>query len=301
MAIMRFPSRDGVEAGAGDMSEWFEETDAEDMVVRFAVDRVVARQQTEFQELVIFDSPRFGRALALDGIVQVTESDEFAYHEMIAHVPLLAHGAVKRVLVIGGGDGGTIREVLKHDVETVTMVELDRQVAELCREHLPSVSAGGFDDPRLKLRFQDGVDFVAGCAAANYDLILVDSTDPLPGPGEVLFGAPFYRDCKRALAPGGILISQFGMPFLYPDAVRGAMGRLETCFTDTTYYILAVPVFAGGYMAFGWASDERALRETPLEVLEARYAAAGLDTRFYTPAFHQACFVLPRPIAALLG
>ena len=283
------------------MSEWFEETDADDMVVRFAVDRIVARCRTEFQDLVIFDSPRFGRALALDGVVQVSEADEFAYHEMIAHVPLLAHGAARRVLVIGGGDGGTIREVLKHDVEAVTMVELDRQVVELCREHLPSVNAGGFDDPRLELRFQDGVDFMARCAPSSYDLILVDSTDPLPGPGEVLFGEPFYRDCKRALAPGGILIGQFGMPFLYPDAVRGAMGRLEACFSDATYYILAVPVFAGGYMAFGWASDERAPRETPLEVLAQRYAVSGLDTRFYTPAFHKAAFVLPRPIEALLG
>ncbi len=281
------------------MTEWFEETDSEDMVVRLAMDAVVASCRTGFQELTIFDNPRFGRALALDGIVQVTEADEFVYHEMIAHVPLLAHGGVRRVLVIGGGDGGTVREVLKHPVEAVTMIELDRQVVELCRRHLPGLNAGAFDDPRLDLRFEDGVRFAARCET-QFDLIIVDSTDPLPGPGEVLFSAGFYADCKRILAPGGVLISQLGMPFLYPDAVRGAMARLAGCFADTTCYIVAVPVFAGGYMAFGWASDTPALRETPLETLAARYAAAGLETRFYTPAFHQAAFVLPRPIAALL-
>lgn len=282
------------------MTQWFEETDAEDLVVRFAVEAVVTQCRTEFQDLIIFDTPRFGRALALDGIVQVSEADEPAYHEMIAHVPLLAHGAVRRVLVIGGGDGGTVREVLKHPVEAVTMVELDRQVVELCREHLPGLNAGAFEDPRLELRFEDGVAFAAGCEM-QYDLIIIDSTDPLPGPGEVLFGAPFYADCKRLLAPGGVLISQFGMPFLYPDAVRGAMKRLKSCFADATYYIVAVPVFAGGYMAFGWASDAPALRETPVQLLAERASVAGLETRFYTPAFHQAAFALPKPIAALLS
>ena len=281
------------------MTEWFEETDSEDLVIRLAIDGVVARRRTEFQDLVIFDSLRFGRALALDGIVQTTEADEFVYHEMMAQVPLLAHGAARRVLVIGGGDGGTVREVLRHDVEAVTMVELDRQVVELCREHLPGLNAGAFDDPRLELRFEDGVQFVKDCRS-SYDLILVDSTDPLPGPGEVLFSESFYADCKRIMAPGGVLISQFGMPSLYPEAVRGALRRLAGVFADVTCYLVAVPVFAGGYMAFGWASDTPELRQTPTEILGQRYAAAGLDTRFYTPDFHQAAFVLPKPIAALL-
>ena len=281
------------------MPDWFDETDAEDLIIRFAIDGVVARQRTDFQDLVIFDSPRFGRALALDGIVQLTEADEFVYHEMIAHVPLLAHGEARRVLVIGGGDGGTVREVLKHGVDRVVMVELDRQVVEACREHLPSVNAGAFEDPRLEMRFEDGVAYVARCEE-RFDVVVVDSTDPLPGPGEVLFSEAFYADCKRILAPGGILISQFGMPFLYPDAVRDARRRLADCFADATLYILAVPVFAGGYMAFGWASDSRALRELPADTLASRLALSGIEMRFYTPAFHRAAFELPRPIAALL-
>lgn len=281
------------------MPDWFDETDADDLVIRFAVERSVVRQKTEFQELAIFDSARFGRALALDGIVQLTEADEAAYHEMIAHVPLLAHGSARRVLVIGGGDGGTLREVMKHPVEQVVLVELDRQVVELCREHMPSIHAGAFDDPRLELHFADGVDFVARCER-QFDVILVDSTDPLPGPGEVLFGEPFYADCRRVLAPGGILISQFGMPFLYPEAVRAARRNLAACFADATFYIVAVPVFAGGYMAFGWAGESASQREVPVETLAERLSVSGVAPRFYTPAFHRAAFVLPRPIADLL-
>ncbi|HEX9569791.1 MAG TPA: polyamine aminopropyltransferase [Rhodospirillales bacterium] len=281
------------------MPDWFDETDAEDLIIRFATEGIAARERTAFQDLVIFDTPRFGRALALDGIVQLTESDEFYYHEMIAHVPLLAHGRARRVLVIGGGDGGAIREVLRHEVDEVVMVELDPHVVEACREHLPSVNAGAFEDPRLELRFEDGVAYVAQCDR-QFDVILVDSTDPVPGPGEVLFGEPFYRDCKRILAPGGILVSQLGVPFLYPEAVRGARRRLARCFADVTFYIVAVPVFAGGYMAFGWASDDRGLRDLPAETLASRLKASGIETRFYTPAFHRASFVLPRPIAELL-
>ena len=281
------------------MPDWFDETDAEDLIIRFAVDSVVIRERTEFQDLAIFDSPRFGRVLALDGIVQLTEADEYVYHEMIAHVPLLSHGQARRVLVIGGGDGGAIREVLKHGVEEVVMVELDRKVVEACREHLPSVSAGAFEDPRLELRFEDGVAYVAKCERP-FDVILVDSTDPLPGPGEVLFGEPFYRDCKRILTQDGILISQFGMPFLYPELVRDARRRLALSFEDATFYIVAVPVFAGGYMAFGWACDSRSRREPPVETLAERLSLTGIETRFYTPAFHRAAFVLPRQIAALV-
>lgn len=282
------------------MAEWFDETDADDLIIRFAVETVVARQRTPFQDLVIFDSARFGRALALDGIVQLTEADEFYYHEMLVHVPLLAHGEARRVLVIGGGDGGAIREVLKHPVDEVVMVELDRQVSEACRDHLSAVNAGAFEDPRLDLRFEDGVDYVARCER-QFDVVLIDSTDPVPGPGEVLFGEPFYRGCRRILAPGGILISQFGVPFLYPEAVRAACRRLAHCFADVALYIVAVPVFAGGYMAFGWAGDDPGLRRLPEQTLAERLAACGIETGFYTPAFHRAAFVLPRPIAALLG
>ena len=281
------------------MSQWFDEDEAADMVIRFRVEREIHRETTAFQELMIFDHKRFGRTLALDGIVQTTEADEYSYHEMIAHVPLLAHGRAKRVLVVGGGDGGTLREIFKHPLEAVTLVELDRAVVDCCRAHLPALSAGAFEDPRLEMRFEDGVKFMAE-SDETFDLILVDSTDPLPGPGEVLFTEAFYADCKRRLAPGGIVISQLGMPFLYPDAVAKAGRNLKSVFADVTYYIVAVPVFAGGYMAFSWASDDPDLRKVPAATLTQRQEAAGLKTRFYTPGFHQAAFALPATIAELV-
>lgn len=281
------------------MPDWFDETDADDIIIRFATEGIAARERTDFQDLVIFDTARFGRALALDGIVQLTEADEFHYHEMLVQVPLLGHGRARRVLVVGGGDGGAIREVLKHPVDEVVMVELDPRVVEACRTHLPSVNAGAFEDPRLELRIEDGITYVARCDR-GFDVILIDSTDPVPGPGEALFGEPFYRDCRRILAPDGILVSQLGVPFLYPEAVREARRCLMRCFADVTFYIVAVPVFAGGYMAFAWASDTRGLRDLSAETLADRLAATGIETRFYTPAFHRASFVLPRPIAELL-
>ena len=282
------------------MSEWFEETEVGGFALKLAVEQYVCRQRTEFQDLAIFDTELFGRALALDGIVQTTEKDEAAYHEMIAQVPVLAHGGVRRALIIGGGDGGALRELLKHrDIEKVTLVELDRQVVELCREHLPKLSAGAFDDPRAEILFDDGIAYVAGCRE-TFDLILVDSTDPLPGPGEVLFSDPFYADCKRLLGEDGVLITQFGMPSIYPEPTRAALGRLKRHFADVALYAVAVPSFAGGYMAFGWAGDRPDLRRISTETLANRYDAANLATSFYTVDFHRASFALPRPIAALL-
>lgn len=282
------------------MTTWFEEVDTGGFTLKLAVDRFVCRQRTEFQDLAIFDSPLFGRALALDGVVQTTEKDEAAYHEMIVQVPVLAHGRVRRALVIGGGDGGALRELLKHpEIEKVTLVELDRQVVELCREHLPALSAGAFDDPRAEILFDDGIAYAARCRD-RFDLIIVDSTDPLPGPGEVLFSDAFYADCKRLLGEGGLLITQFGMPYVYPKPIRASIRRLKGHFADVALYAVAVPVFAGGYMVFGWASDRADLRRVTGRTLAERYAASDLATRFYTVEFHQACFALPRPIAALL-
>ncbi|MDA0342023.1 MAG: polyamine aminopropyltransferase, partial [Proteobacteria bacterium] len=178
--------------------EWFEEALHPGLTQGLSMDRILFREKTELQDLVIFENRIFGRVLALDGVVQTTEGDEFIYHEMLSHVPILAHGAASRVLIIGGGDGGMAREVLKHPgVRTVTMVEIDPSVIELCRNHLPSISAGAFDDPRLDLVIADGAAFVE-VTNDRWDVIIIDSTDPL-GPGEVLFGERFYRGCKRCL------------------------------------------------------------------------------------------------------
>ncbi len=282
------------------MSEWFTETLHPWLAQRLRIDRVLFRDKTDHQDLIIFENERFGRVLTLDGVVQTTEGDEFVYHEMMAHVPIMAHGQARRVLIIGGGDGGMAREVLKHRaVEAVTMVEIDRGVVDMSREHLPSLSAGAFDDPRLDLVIADGARFVAE-TDQRFDIIIVDSTDPI-GPGEVLFTAEFYADCKRCLTAGGIVVTQNGVPALQGWEVTNSYRRLGQSFADVSFYVAAVPTYQGGFMAMGWASDDPAKRRHDAAAIDARFAPLGIATRYYTPAIHQACFALPRFIADLMA
>ena len=281
---------------------WFEERlhliDGSGYTQRFEVARVVCEKASEFQELVIFETPAFGRVLALDGVIQTTERDEFAYHEMLAHVPLFAHGVARRVLIIGGGDGGVLREVLRHrTVERATLVEVDRAVIDLCREHMPGLSGGSFDDARSELVIADGVAYVAR-DGPPFDAIIVDSTDPV-GPGESLYTGAFYAGCKGRLAPGGVLVTQNGVPFFQADEVTGTWRNLRRLFADAGFYLTVVPTYSGGLMTLGWATDDVALRRLPEAALDERFAAAGIETRYYTPAVHVAAFALPPFIAAL--
>lgn len=263
---------------------------------RIEVTRWVARQKSDFQDIAIFDTKHFGRVLALDGIVQTTESDEYAYHEMLVHVPLLAHGKVRRVMVVGGGDGGILREVLRHPtVEHAREVEIDPDVVELCREHMPGLSDGAYDDPRTELIIGDGLKIMAEMDE-TYDVIIVDSTDPV-SVGEVLFTQKFYDDCHAHLAPGGILTTQSGVPFLQSQELIDTHERLKTAFADAAEYLTVVPTYIGGYMALGWGSDEPGHRRVPLATLQERYDAAGLKTRYYSPEIHLRAFALPPFIA----
>ena len=278
---------------------WFEETLHDDFRQRLRVSKVLYRDKTEHQDLIIFENPSLGRVLALDGVVQTAEADEHIYHEMLSHVPILAHGEAGAVLIVGGGDGGMLREVLKHKRVAATMVELDAGVIELCREHLPSLSRGAFDDPRAELVIADGAHFVAR-TERRFDVIIIDSTDPM-GPGEVLFGAEFYAGCRRCLRPGGILVTQNGVPFVQPDELRASHGRLSALFADVAFYLAPVPTYNGGFMAFGWASDDAASRAVPLRTITARYRAAAIETRYYNPEIHLGAFALPGDIRALLA
>ena len=254
--------------------------------------------RTELQHLAIYDTKSFGRVLALDEVIQTAEGDEFIYHEMMAHVPILAHGAARRICIIGGGDGGMLREVVKHPVERATMVEIDPAVVELSREFLPRLSAGAFDHPRSQITIADGAKFVAD-THDRFDVIIVDSTDPI-GPAEILFSEAFYANCKRCLEPGGILVTQNGVPSSQSDELVTSMRRLRRHFTDVTCYLAAVPTYFGGHMAFGWATDDHTHRGVGEETLTQRLAIAGLDTRYYNPATHRAAFALPNNVAALV-
>ncbi len=201
------------------MERWVEETLHRGFRVRLKTDHVLFDSETEHQRLIIFENEDFGRVMMLDNIVQLTTKDEFVYHEMMAHVPLFAHGKASKALIVGGGDGGVLREALKHPgLEQVTLCEIDRSVIDLCRTHFPEISAGAYDDPRTRIIIADGTKFVAE-TGDRFDVIMVDSTDPV-GPGVVLFTKEFYTDCARCLKPGGLLITQNGLPFLQASELR---------------------------------------------------------------------------------
>lgn len=254
---------------------------------------------TDHQRLRVFENPTFGRIMTLDGVVQVTEADNFIYHEMLTHVPILAHGAARRVLIVGGGDGGMAREVLRHPgIEQVTMVEIDATVVTFCKSHLPGISAGAFDDPRLDLVIADGAEFMR-LNADHYDVIIVDSTDPV-GPGSVLFTDTFYGHARDRLSPGGILVTQNGVPFLQGAELSTTMRAFRALFADATCYLATVPSYAGGPMAFGWGTDGPA-RNVGLATLQARFYASGIATDYYTPAVHLGAFALPPYVSRLIS
>ena len=279
--------------------EWFTETLYTDYQQRLRVSKILHRERTGYQDLLIFENPCFGRVLALDGIVQTTEGDEFAYHEMLVHVPILAHGAARRVAIIGGGDGGALEEALKHDVERVAVVELDPRVVALSRRYLPSICGDAFDDPRAEVIFRDGAAFMKETDEA-FDVIVVDSTDPV-GPSVALFEHAFYADCRARLGESGVLVTQSGVTFMQEDEARDTYARLKPLFADAWLYLTQVPTYGAGFMTLGWASRSAAPRATPLAEIERRFRAAGIETRYYTPEVHVAAFGLPGYIRALMG
>ena len=271
---------------------WFSETLHPGFQQRFEISKILFRSQTELQDLVIFENPYFGRILALDGVIQTTEKDEACYHEMLAHVPILAHGAAREVLIIGGGDGGALRDVLKHEsVNRATMVEIDRSVVDMCAEYMPSLSDGAFDNTRADIVIADGVRFVKE-TDRRFDVIIIDSTDPI-GPAVPLFSDEFYTDCRNALTDDGIVVCQSGVGFVQPAEAGSTYKRLDRLFDDAALYLTQVPTYAFGYMTLGWGAKSDRARKTGIETIQARFDAARIDTRYYTPGIHAGCFSLP--------
>ena len=282
------------------MDRWVEETLHSGFRIRLKADRVLFDSETEHQHLIIIETPEFGRVMMLDGVIQLASKDEFVYHEMMAHVPLFAHGRAKKALIIGGGDGGVLREALRHpELESVTLCEIDRSVIDLCRAHFPEVSAGAYDDPRTRIVIADGTKFVAE-TDERFDVIMVDSTDPI-GPGVVLFTREFYADCRKALAKGGLLTTQNGLPFLQAAELKQSVGYFRELFNDAFAYLATTPTYVGGPMSFGWASDDGELRQHKRRKIERRYAKAGaFPTRYWRPDVHVAAFALPAYVRELV-
>lgn len=276
----------------GGAETWFSETLHPGFQQRFEISRILFREQTELQDLIIFENPYFGRILALDGVIQTTERDEPCYHEMLAHVPILAHGAAKEVLIIGGGDGGALRDVLKHrSVDRATMVEIDRSVVDMCAEYMPTLSDGAFDNPRADIVIADGVKFVKE-TDCRFDVIIIDSTDPI-GPAIPLFSDGFYTDCRNILTEDGIVVCQSGVGFVQPDEAQETYRRLDRLFDDSALYLTQVPTYAFGYMTLGWGANSGVARATDAATIKARFDAAQIETRYYTPGIHAGCFNLP--------
>jgi spermidine synthase len=281
---------------------WISETLFVDQGLRtsFAADRVLYELQTEHQHLVLFENRLFGKMLMLDGATQVTTRDEFIYHEMMTHVPILAHSEAREVLIVGGGDCGIAEEVLKHlGVERLTQVEIDASVVEFSKEHFPEFAGPVLSDPRFDLIIDDGMNFVSR-TDRRFDVIIVDSTDP-QGPGAVLFTAAFYAACKECMASRAIMVTQNGVPFLQPGELKQSVGYLQKLFADAWCYVAAIPTYVGGHMAIGWAATDPALRLVAVEDLRRRHAAAGrFLTKYWTPEVQCAAFALPRFIAEIV-
>jgi spermidine synthase len=287
----------GESTGGAHDESWFFEELGPGVRIGFEAARIVASRKSAHQELMLIDNEHFGRVLMLDGATQLTTADEFIYHEMLVHVPLLAHGRVKDVLIIGGGDGALAEEVLKHPgVRNVTQVEIDASVVEFARQHLSEVNRGVFADSRFRLRIGDGAAFV-GSTAERFDVVLVDSTDP-QGAATVLFTPDFYRAVRRCLQPGGVMVVQAGVPFLEPLVFASTMNNLASVFELTRCYLITVPSYFGGHLALGWASDSLD-PDVPLSLLSQHQAVAQLRARYYTPEVHHAAFALPPYISEM--
>ena len=276
---------------------WFTEQHTPNVRFSIKVDRQLFSEQSEFQRIDVFESEEFGRVLTLDGYLMLTEKDEFIYHEMIAHVPMCVHPQAKNVLVIGGGDGGTVRELCKYKtIEKIDLVEIDERVVDISKLYLPKVSCA-LEDPRVHCYYEDGLKFIRH-VEDEYDLIIVDSTDPF-GPGEGLFTKEFYGNCFKALHEDGIMVNQHESPFYEEDAMacQRAHKRIVESFPLSRVYQVHIPTYPSGHWLFGFSSK----KYHPLKDLdEARWNARGLKCRYYTTTLHRGSFYVPAYVEELL-
>ena len=274
---------------------WVNETLYPDWGQRFRIKRELARTKSDFQDIAIFDTYSHGRVMLLDGVVQITEADEFTYQEMITHVPLLAHGAAENVLIIGAGDGGVLRRVVQHStVKKAVMVEIDGEVISLCKQFMPGIAGDAWHDPRAEVIVGDGIDYVRKAPDASFDAIIVDSTDPI-GVGEVLFTDEFYANAARILTASGVIVNQCGVPSMQSDELRDTSIRRAKFFPRVGAYVAAVPTYVGGFMTLGFATKAANFDNASVETIRARAATAGIlgKTRYWSPEVHAAAFALP--------
>lgn len=263
----------------------------------FHYDEILFEAQTPFQSIKVFQAPFLGRVLVLDGVVQTTEADEFIYHEMLVHVPMLSVPEPRRVMVVGGGDGGCLREVLKHPIERVDLVEIDIEVINASRAYLPTLNDNGraFDDPRVRLVIEDAFKYMKE-HTGEYDVIIVDSTDPI-GMAEALYSDEFYGLCRDSLSPAGALSAQDGVVFFQRDEAARTVASLRRLGLHAGCYTAAVPTYYGGLMTLGLGGKSATVLQPDIAVLRQRVTKLSAATRHYAPTVHAASFVLPQWIA----
>ena len=278
------------------MELWFSESHSDNVRFQIKIDKHLFSGASAFQRIDIMESTELGRILTLDGLLMITEKDEFVYHEMMVHVPMAVNPDIKNVLVIGAGDGGTVKRLVQYpNIQSITMVEIDSLVVEKCREYFPALTAG-FHDPRVNLLFADGLKYVRNFSSA-FDLIIVDSTDPF-GPGEGLFTREFYGSCHKALTSNGIMVNQHESPFYdcYKDTVRRTHNLLKVFFPVAEVYQAHIPTYPSGHWLFGFSSKQ--YRGT--EIKKERWEQLSIPCNYYNTALHAGAFALPQYAKELL-
>lgn len=271
---------------------WVKEQQTENLELSCRISSILHREKTPFQDLALVDTLQYGRMLVLDNIIQTTVGDEFVYHEMITHVALNTHAAPKRVLVIGGGDGGAVREIVKHEsIEKVVHCEIDEAVVRVSKQYLPEISCA-LDNPKVEIIFDDGIKHVRE-NKQTYDVIMVDSPDPI-GPAEGLFSSSFYEDLYASLKDDGIFVAQTESPFLNRKLIPRLHRDISGIFPVTRLFLANVPTYPGGLWSFTMGSK----KYDPLEVDQKKIPE--MNTRYYSPAIHHSCFVLPPFVQELL-
>jgi spermidine synthase len=267
---------------------WFQETVRDQVGQIVRIKQVLLSEKTPFQRIEVLNTDQFGRILVLDGAINLGEKDEFIYHEMLAHIPLFVHPDPETLLVIGGGDGGVVREALKHKIDRIDLVEIDRRVVEVSQQFFPDVSCG-LKDPRVQIHIEDGARFVADVEDV-YDVIVVDSTDPI-GVGAVLYGEPFYRHLYRALRHDGIVATQSESPFFDQDIVKDLYPKLRNVFPVVRTYLAPVPFYPGTCWSFAFCSKGI----DPVEDFRAPHMSTGeIETRYYDEEIHKGAFIIPK-------
>lgn len=272
---------------------WYTEKQTENFGITMKINKTLHTEQTDFQYLEMAETAEWGNMLFLDGMVMTSEKDEFVYHEMVAHVPLFTHPNPENVLVVGGGDGGVIREILKHpSVKKATLVDIDGKVIEYSKKFLPSI-ASGLEDARVEVIVGDGFMHIAE-SENEYDVIMVDSTEPV-GPAVNLFSKGFYAGISKALKEDGIFVAQSDNPWFTPDLIKQVQSDVREIFPITKLYLANIPTYPSGLWSFTIGSK----KHNPLEVPAERFR--DIETKYYTPELHNAAFVLPKFVKDLAG